>query len=191
MTGAQLQEHRRALGWTQAGLARRLGLSQAYVSLLESGARPVPARLASKLVAVLHLPATALPVSTTAAPLEPGAAAGSPSAPGYEPLAHVRRARAVNPAELLVRTLRNRRVEARVVEALPWLLVRYPDLDWKWLVSSAKQHDLQNRLGFVVTLARELAERRRTPRRRRRSSGGSRSWKSPSSRKKTRSPVTH
>lgn len=32
-------------------------------------------------------------------------------------------------------------------------------VDWNWLVLQAKQHDLQNRLGFVVTLARQLAER--------------------------------
>jgi transcriptional regulator with XRE-family HTH domain len=160
MRGAQLRERRRALGWTQAELARRLGVSQPYVSLLESDARPVPTGLASRLVTVLDLPATALPLSASAAPLSPDVAAGSLNALGYEAFGHVRPARAVNPAELLVRTLRNKQVEARVVEALPWLLVRYPDLDWQWLVSNAKQHDLQNRLGFVVTLARELAERR-------------------------------
>jgi hypothetical protein len=66
----------------------------------------------------------------------------------------------LNPAELLVRTLRREDVEARLLEALPWLLVRYPNVDWDWLVRFSKQHDLQNRLGFVVTLARELAERR-------------------------------
>jgi hypothetical protein len=34
-----------------------------------------------------------------------------------------------------------------------------PDLDWPWLVRHVKQHDLQNRLGFVITVARQLAER--------------------------------
>jgi hypothetical protein len=51
-------------------------------------------------------------------------------------------------------------VEPRLVEALPWLLMKYPDLHWESVVSQAKQHDLQNRLGFVVSLARELAEKR-------------------------------
>ncbi|HUU13064.1 MAG TPA: hypothetical protein VM182_05065 [Terriglobia bacterium] len=50
-------------------------------------------------------------------------------------------------------------LEARVVEALPWLLLRYRDMDAEWLVSQAKLRDLQNRLGFVVTLARQVAER--------------------------------
>ncbi|MGE0447875.1 MAG: hypothetical protein AB7P99_21815 [Vicinamibacterales bacterium] len=50
-------------------------------------------------------------------------------------------------------------MEARTFEALPWLARRYPSLDWDWLLPHAKQHDLQNRLGFVVSLARDLAER--------------------------------
>ena len=37
---------------------------------------------------------------------------------------------------------------------------RYPDLDWPWLVGRAKQSDLQNRLGYVVHLAFELATHR-------------------------------
>jgi hypothetical protein len=79
---------------------------------------------------------------------------------GYVGFAHLQPQPALNPAELLARTLRRRAVDARVVEALPWLLVRYPNVNWTWLVQYAKQHDLQNRLGFVVTLAKGLAERR-------------------------------
>jgi len=45
------------------------------------------------------------------------------------------------------------------VEPLPWLVLRYWPLDREWLVRHAKLHDLQNRLGFVLTLARRLAER--------------------------------
>ena len=40
------------------------------------------------------------------------------------------------------------------------MLVQYHDLEWQWLLREAKQHDLQNRLGFVVTVALGLAERR-------------------------------
>jgi hypothetical protein len=47
-----------------------------------------------------------------------------------------------------------------VVEGLPWLLLRYAPFDDRWLVREAKLRDLQNRLGFVVSLARRLAERR-------------------------------
>jgi hypothetical protein len=35
----------------------------------------------------------------------------------------------------------------------------YVDMNWDWLVGHAKQNDRQNRLGFVVTLAGELAAR--------------------------------
>jgi hypothetical protein len=34
------------------------------------------------------------------------------------------------------------------------------DLDWAWLVREAKVDDLQNRLGFLVSVARQLAELR-------------------------------
>jgi hypothetical protein len=54
----------------------------------------------------------------------------------------------------------SRHLEARLVEALPWLLVNYPKLDWRWLLREAKVNDLQNRLGFVVNVAREVAEKR-------------------------------
>lgn len=50
-------------------------------------------------------------------------------------------------------------LEPRLVEALPWLVLRYWTLDWSWVVREAKLRDLQNRLGFVVGLARRLAER--------------------------------
>ena len=51
-------------------------------------------------------------------------------------------------------------VSARVTEALPWVLLTYPHLDWDWLLDQVRLANRQNRLGFLVTLARELAERR-------------------------------
>ena len=48
---------------------------------------------------------------------------------------------------------------SRLVEAVPWVLLEYPDLDWPSLVSAVKVRDLQNKLGFVVSLARRVAER--------------------------------
>jgi hypothetical protein len=47
----------------------------------------------------------------------------------------------------------------RLVEALPWLLLKYWNVDREWLVREAKLRNLQNRLGFVVHLVRNLAER--------------------------------
>jgi hypothetical protein len=59
--------------------------------------------------------------------------------------------------EVLLGALLADDVDARVVEGLPWLLLRYPDVDWDRLVTYAKQHDAQNRLGFLVALANRLA----------------------------------
>jgi hypothetical protein len=46
-----------------------------------------------------------------------------------------------------------------LAEALPWVLVTHPDLNWEWLVRAAKVNDLQNKLGFVTSVARRLAEK--------------------------------
>jgi len=43
-----------------------------------------------------------------------------------------------NPAEVLVDALSNDRLEARVLEALPWLLLRHSNTDWAWLVEQAR-----------------------------------------------------
>ena len=159
MTAVDVRQGRKAKGWTQTDLSRKLGVSQGYVSLLESKRRSVPRRLATKLVSVLGLPPSRLPV-TNATPLSPHRVAGALGTLGYPGFAHLRYHRKLNPAEVVVRALRANHVEARVVEALPWVLMQYPELDWHWLLHEAKQNDLQNRLGFVVAVAQELAERR-------------------------------
>ena len=44
--------------------------------------------------------------------------------------------------------------DARVVEALPWLVDTYQSqLDFGWLVRQAKMQNLQNRLGFLLQVA--------------------------------------
>jgi hypothetical protein len=48
-------------------------------------------------------------------------------------------------------------LDSRVVEALPWLPVKYPAMDWDWLIGNAKVHDRQNRLAFVIGLAAGIA----------------------------------
>lgn len=119
----------------------------------------MPRRLHPKLVALLNLPVSELPLTGDTDPLPEHRVADVLASLGYPGFAHLARTRKVNPAELLVRTLRRPHVEARLAEALPWVLVHYPNVDWQWMVSQAKQHDFQNRLGFVVTVARELADR--------------------------------
>jgi len=65
-----------------------------------------------------------------------------------------------NPATLLLAAINLSNVEARVLEALPWLVVEFHNLDWEWLIREARVRDVQNRLGFIVTLSRQVAERR-------------------------------
>jgi hypothetical protein len=76
---------------------------------------------------------------------------------GYPGFAYLRHGATVNPMEVLLGALLADDVDARVVEGLPWLLLRYPDVNWDRLVTYAKQHDAQNRLGFLVALASRVA----------------------------------
>jgi transcriptional regulator with XRE-family HTH domain len=156
MTGAEVRAGRERRGWQQDELAQRLGVSQGYVSLLESGQRPVSKRLAAKLVSLLSLSPSVLPMPTPK-PLPNQQVARALGRLGYPGFAYLRSGANVNPMEVLLGALLADDVDARVVEGLPWLLLRYPDVDWDRLVTSAKQHDAQNRLGFLVALASRLA----------------------------------
>jgi hypothetical protein len=75
---------------------------------------------------------------------------------GYQGFGHLR-PRKANPAAVVLNALLQRDLEARLAEALPWIMLTYPDLDWDWLVRQAKPHDAQNRLGFLVAIAKHLA----------------------------------
>jgi hypothetical protein len=81
---------------------------------------------------------------------------GSLGYPGFEYLAGPRTA--VNPAAVVLAALKAHKVSARVTEALPWVLARFSELDWDWLLAEAKLANLQNRLGYLVSLAKQLAE---------------------------------
>jgi hypothetical protein len=63
-----------------------------------------------------------------------------------------------NPAEVLLRTLAAERVDPRLAEATPWLLLCFSDFDCERTVMLARSYNIQNRLGFVVALARSVAE---------------------------------
>ena len=157
----QLKSARTAAGMTQQQAADRLGMSQAYLALLERGRRPVTAPLRSKIVELYQLGPVALPLD--AGSLEPSdsasLAAGLASLgyPGFRQLTGVQPR---NPATILLAAVAADDVEVRVLESLPWLAIRFHNLDWEWLVREAKVRDVQNRLGFVVMLARQVAEKR-------------------------------
>ena len=164
MTGEMLRAARLRKGWTQAQTARELGVSQGYVALLEGGLRQASERLRRLMVKKLDLPPTAfLPAEGQSVDAERLAAdLANLGYPGFTHL--VRRQRATRtPAGVLLDALQTDHLEPRAVEALPWVVATFPDLDWDWLVPRVKALDLQNRLGFVVALARQLAERSNGP----------------------------
>ena len=153
-----LRQARMALGWTQVETASRLGVSQGYLSLLEAGRRRVSPRLVSSLRRFFDVPPTAVaPREVDVA--EPAVLAKKLAALGYEPLAYLGRQTAANPAEVLLAALRQEELESRLTEALPWVVLAYSDLNWDWLLERTKVYDLQNKLGYLVGLARQLAER--------------------------------
>ena len=78
---------------------------------------------------------------------------------GYPGFAYFNAKPRHNPAEVLFDALNEPDLDARVAEGLPWLLLKYSDMDWNWLVRNVKLHDRQNRLGFVVNLAKDIAKR--------------------------------
>jgi transcriptional regulator with XRE-family HTH domain len=156
-----LKEARKNKGQNQEEAARRLGVTQAYLSLLERGLRKPSPKLAHRLVSEYSLPLTVLPVEDkpVTAGTTPEFFAEELSALGYPGFSHLRnRYKKLNPANYLLTALSQDNLEARVAEALPWLALKY-DLDFQWLVPEARKHNLQNRLGFTVTLARKAGRK--------------------------------
>jgi Predicted transcriptional regulators len=163
MTGEFLREERKNRRWTQQMAAARLGVSQPYLALMESGERRVTAKLAHKVAHLYRLPLSALPLETdwSEAPrCDQREMAAYLAGLGYPGLAYLRPAKKKNPAEVLFTALSCEDLESRLTEALPWVVLEYPDLDWDWLVKAAKVQNLQNRLGFVTSMGRQLAEQR-------------------------------
>jgi transcriptional regulator with XRE-family HTH domain len=159
MDCGQLRSARLQRGWSQQKAAARLGVTQAYLSMLESGRRNADP-LARKLMRLYALPPTVLPVRDVRENVTAEFMAQQLASLGYPGFAHLRGgAKRVNPAEFLLTALGQRNLEARVAEGLPWLVLRYREMPLDWLVREARARNLQNRLGFVVTLARRTAGR--------------------------------
>lgn len=107
------------------------------------------------------VPATVAPLAEQqGAPQTSAALVAALAGLGYPGFSHVRSRTKVNPALLMLLALRLPDLETRVVEALPWLAWHDRDLDWDWLIERVKVADLQNRLGFVVRLAKQVAMRK-------------------------------
>src|SRR5215469_3413528 len=164
MDARVLHEARRNKKWTQEQTACALGVTQAYLSMVEKGRRPVSDTLARKVLKVLDLPPTALPLRSNAVTArfqsrehDYGRDLGELGYPGF---AYLRKNARRNPAAVLFDSLNESDLDTRVAEALPWLVLTYVDMDWDWLVRNVKLCDRQNRLGFAVSLASQVAEAR-------------------------------
>ncbi len=160
MTGEALRAVRKQRGWTQAEVSARLRVSQAYVALVESGRRRMPLRLARKAVRVLKLSPSCVPPSEKKpSDVKETELVRDLSRLGYPGFRYVRGGWVKNPGEVLLAALSQPNLESRVAEALPWVLLKYSELDTGWLVTEARLLNLTNRLGFVVDLARGVAAR--------------------------------
>ena len=164
MDGTALREARQNKNWTQEQAARALGVTQAYLSMLEKGRRTVSESFVRRALKVFDFPPTALPL--------PSEVSGAPvrsrkndftvdlAALGYPGFAYLRTRVQKNPAGVLLEALDAPNLDARVAEGLPWLTLTYVDMDWDWLVRNVKVRDRQNRLGFAMSLASEVADRK-------------------------------
>src|SRR5689334_6184202 len=107
MTGLDLKEARKKRGWTQKQAAQQLGVSQAYVSMLERDRRQVPSALLDRVLVAYDLAPLALPLrgANSWATLDNDHLATELGALGYPGFSYVRARPTWNPAELLVATL--------------------------------------------------------------------------------------
>jgi hypothetical protein len=127
--------------------------------MLERGLRS-PNPLARKLMRMYDLPASLLPVNEVREEVAAGTLAQQLAVLGYPGFAHLKkRGRTVNPATFLLSALAQKELEARTAEGLPWVVLRYPEMPREFLVREARARNLQNRLGFVVTLSRRAGQR--------------------------------
>lgn len=144
---------------TQTQAATVLGISQPFLSQIEKGMRNAAPGLERRAMDLYELPPTALALSCPeqAVAVTPDCLEKSLAALGYPGFAHVRSEEKHNPAEVVLGAITQSGLDARLVEALPWVMARYTDLNWCWLRDNAKLRNVQNRLGYVVYLAKEIA----------------------------------
>jgi transcriptional regulator with XRE-family HTH domain len=162
MRPQELKAARLNKGWGQTQAAARVGISQAYLNMLENGKRRFTAKLARRFVLTYGLSPESLPVSEDFVPatVDDQRLAESLARLGYPGFAYLRtHTLKKNPSEVLLTALVQERLEARVAEALPWVALVYWQGATTWLVEQARKLNLQNRLGFVVSLARQVSER--------------------------------
>src|SRR6185312_9955059 len=159
MTAEQWTTGRTRSGLTQVAAARALKVSQPYLSQLETGLRTASTQLARNAARLYKLSPTALPLPEplVAQPSPPDDLQNRLASLGYPGFEHLRARPTSNPAEVVLGAVVQRDLDPRLVEALPWVLKTYPDLNWEWLRDRVKLQNAQNRLGYLVHLSAELA----------------------------------
>ena len=161
MRQEDLRSARQKKGWTQTQAAARLAITQAYLNYLENGKRRLTPELVRRVVLAYGLPPDVLPVTDSFVPRETDDQQLEEMLAklGYPGFAHLRaHALKMNPFEVLLTALAQKSLDGRVAEALPWVAMKYAQVE-PWLMENARKFNLQNKLGFVVTLARQLAEK--------------------------------
>lgn len=163
MTPREFRSARLAKGWTQSQAATRLCMTQAYLNYLENGKRRLTPELVRRATSVFELSPKNLPVTDAFVPVETNDQhlAEALSTLGYPGFSYLRSHRyKKHPNESLLTALAQRSLDARVAEALPWVAANSAELN-SWLLENSRKFNLQNRLGFVVSLARRVAEKLR------------------------------
>jgi transcriptional regulator with XRE-family HTH domain len=155
MTGLALETVRKRQGVTQVQAAKLLGLSQPMLSHMETGKRNVSLEVAQRAAELFGGDPTTLSLDPLPRHSDETLASelGRLGYPGY---AHLY-GRLRNPAEFLLDALDHSDLDVRTTEGLPWVVLRYPHLDWSWLLREVKLRNRQNRLGFVTSLANKMA----------------------------------
>jgi transcriptional regulator with XRE-family HTH domain len=166
MTPYEFKSARLDKGWNQTRAAAKLGVSQAHLNCLEHGKRRLTPELVRRATSVYGLSPEALPTSAAFAPRPVDdqrltEMLARLAYPGFVYL--TTKTHKKNPSEFLLAALSQRNLDARVAAALPWVALKFAKPD-SWLVQNARRFNLQNRLGFVVTLAKRVAESRNNPR---------------------------
>ena len=162
MTGRDVKKYRKSNRLTQEEAAKLLGVSQTYLSLLESDKRRLTESLKKKFVRKMYVRPTELPAKTgdlKVSKVSDDQLTADLAALGYKGFSHYKPSHLKNPADVLLSALNSDKRDARLVEALPWVVFAFPDMAWNDLVMTAKVYDLQNRLGFVTNVAKRMAER--------------------------------
>jgi transcriptional regulator with XRE-family HTH domain len=160
MTRHEFKSARFDKGWNQTQAAGRLGVSQAHLNCLEHGKRRLTPDLVRRATAVYGLSPEVLPTSDAFTPkwADDQRLTEMLAQLEYPGFAHVQtRVAKKNPSEVLLMALAKESLDGRVAEALPWLALKFAKPN-AWLVENARKLNLQNKLGFVVTLARRVAE---------------------------------